>query len=678
MLQKTAPSGIYPGILLLVFPFLFLPFTFDEELTLRYLGLAILLIPAAIFALSQKSIDKAVLKHPVTIAYGAYIGITLFTVVRSVNPGDGLYEWSKQALMFMLYMLFAFLFRSQPNSTGRIARMMTFSVLLFCLFALIQLVPVAIQSLQTDTPFTVSDKVFSTLSNKNFFAETILIGLPFIICFYLNAAGWLRTISLITFMLTLFFIAIVQSLSAYIGLTFGVIVVAIIHFFSKRKNNQSENLQRPALRMVTGAVVFIMLIAGTTFIFRDKINFRQMQIKMNAIGVYIAHPGKIFKVSDRINNNSVYDRLFLARGSVKMFQEHPITGIGMANWRIYFPKYGLFGSEYWALGKLRYEHPHNEYLFILAQSGLAGLLTWLAILFFALRAAASLLKNETTRIIALTFIMALTGFIITSCFGYPKERFFSMAYIAVILALITSMTGRDTAISAKEIPMKFFTIALLVITIPLVYIHFLRYKGEVFLNTGLAMQKNQDFGRMAAAVKKAKSPFFVLDNTSTPLDWYEGLALYYQNNHQAAFPLYQSAALQNPYHMQVLNDLGALYEEQKNHVEAISLFNRVFAINPDFANAKLNMIAVHFNMGNIEKAYEMMRVYPYRFNDKWRGDMKIILMNKAQKYLETTKDSSLANYLNKQLQHNPNYLLNEYTKADRGGRTFEEEIKAMP
>ena len=53
-------------------------------------------------------------------------------------------------------------------------------------------------------------------------------------------------------------------------------------------------------------------------------------------------------------------------------------------------------------------------------------------------------------------------------------------------------------------------------------------------------------------------------------------------------------------------------------------------------------------------------------------------MNKAQTYLESTKDSVLANYLNKQLQHNPNYLLNEYTKADRAGRSFEEEIKAMP
>ena len=73
-----------------------------------------------------------------------------------------------------------------------------------------------------------------------------------------------------------------------------------------------------------------------------------------------------------------------------------------------------------------------------------------------------------------------------------------------------------------------------------------------------------------------------------------------------------------------------------------------------------------------------MRVYPYRFNDKWRGDMKIILLNKAQKYLETSRDSILANYLNKQLQHNPNYLLNEYTKADRAGHTFEEEIKKMP
>ncbi|MBL7915123.1 MAG: hypothetical protein JNL49_08755, partial [Bacteroidia bacterium] len=141
---------------------------------------------------------------------------------------------------------------------------------------------------------------------------------------------------------------------------------------------------------------------------------------------------------------------------------------------------------------------------------------------------------------------------------------------------------------------------------------------------------------------------------------------------------YKKAAAQNPWHMQVLNDYGALEEERGNHTVALEMFNRVQSINPDFMNTRMNLIAVHFNMGNVDKAFELAITHPQRFNEPWRNSMKAILFSKTQKYLETTKDSVLADYLNLQLGRNPNYLLNEFIKSEKTGRTFEQEMAEKP
>ncbi|MBL0340333.1 MAG: tetratricopeptide repeat protein [Bacteroidetes bacterium] len=103
--------------------------------------------------------------------------------------------------------------------------------------------------------------------------------------------------------------------------------------------------------------------------------------------------------------------------------------------------------------------------------------------------------------------------------------------------------------------------------------------------------------------------------TSTPLEWHLGQSFYYQGNHVKAFDHYKKAALQNPFHMQVLNDLGALYEEKGDHVSAMNCFDRVFAMNPDFPDARMNLVAVYFNTGETEKAFDILKNHPYKYSE---------------------------------------------------------------
>ena len=402
---------------------------------------------------------------------------------------------------------------------------------------------------------------------------------------------------------------------------------------------------------------------------------------MAAIGHFATNPGMIFKEEHSLNNNSVYDRLFLARNSLKMFAENPVLGNGLANWRIYFPKYQLFGNSYWAYGKLRYEHPHNEYLFILAETGIIGLICWLLILFFAFRALLKGYKIAVTFNDKLKIISLATGifsFALLSFFGYPKERFFSLMIFMILIATVATTYSVNKKSDSSPSYGAAFNIIIIVVTAFLSFIHFQHFKSEIHVRNALDAQLKKDLPEMQIQATKAKSVFHQLDITGTPIEWYIGHALYHQNNHQQAYSHYKKAAAQNPWHMQVLNDYGALEEERGNHTVALEMFNRVQSINPDFMNTKMNLIAVYFNMGNVDKAFELAVTHPQRFNEPWRNSMKAILFSKTQKYLETTKDSVLADYLNLQLGRNPNYLLNEFIKSEKTGRPFEQEMAEKP
>lgn len=669
-------------ILFLCFPFVYSPFTTDPEITLRYLCLSILLLFVSLTIFKYNSLNFNYLQNPIAlslIAYGVFSGISVF---NSVNTGDGFYEFCKILTMVLFFILITNLMSTQKDSFFKqLCLVVTGGTLLFNAIAIVQIVPLIINSIEKDIAFTVGDKVHSTLSNKNFYAETLLLSLPFIVYNIAMTSQWQRIISYISLISSLLFIIILKCVAVYIGFACMVVLFIIWIFYFRKHSNEPLITFFSAKKIGVVIVIVITIVASTLFILRDKIQYEDIKIKIAAIGHFATNPGMIFKEEHALNNNSVYDRLFLARNSLKMFAENPVLGNGLANWRIYFPKYQLFGNSYWAYGKLRYEHPHNEYLFILAETGIIGLLCWLLVLYFALRSLLKSYKKTSTFAESLKIIVlacGITAFALLSCFGYPKERFFSLMIFMILLASVAATDSGNKNLDSKPSYSTACNIFLIAICLCLSYIHFQHFTSEMHLRKALEAQIRKDFPEMKTQAARAQNTFHQLDITGTPIAWYIGHALYHQNNHKQAYPHYKKAAQQNPWHMQVLNDYGALEEEMGNHQVALEMFNRVQSINPDFMNTKMNLIAVHFNMGNVDKAYELAVAHPQRFNEPWRNSMKAILFSKAQKYLETTKDSVLADYLNLQLGRNPNYLLNEFIKSEKAGRTFEKEMAEKP
>lgn len=663
-----------------VLPLVYAPVTQDPELSLRYLVFSVFLTFVTSFFLFRTSGTS---KHTVSIIpialFSGFVLFSVFSLSKTINTGDGIYEGSKLIICLVLLVLITIGSGNNIKFQENIPFLFSISALIFSVFSMIQLFPLLKNTFVGSIPFHIGTGIVSTLSNKNFLAETLLISLPFSIYSMLTLPNRLKYVAGATSVISLMLIVVIQSAAVYfsLGVTAIFMFIILIIYRSSLRESGLQIFLKPRFIIISSCIV-ISVFVTIVMMPSNKIDYTQLSIKWKAITNYFQQPAGIFESNDEQNNNSVYDRLFLARNSLHMASEHPVLGNGIANWKILLPKYGMYGNSFMSVGRLRYEHPHNDYLFVLCESGLAGLLFWVAFLislvFISLNKIRNA-KNSKQKMLLFFSIAAIISFMLLSLFSYPKERFFTMMMLLVIGALIISSESKEK--SEIHIKTKSVLLMCLIMLSAISIIHFMRYRSEVYLFKAMQQQKKSYFRSMQNDLIKAESVFHIVDLSGTPLSWHSGQSYYYQGNHKLAFNKYLQASLENPYHMQVLNDLGALYEEQGNHSAALSYFNRVFDINPDFPDTKMNMVAYYFNTGHVEKAYDVLNKHRYKHSPKWKDNMKIVLLAKAEKFVQTNQDTALADLLNKKLSKNKNFLLTMLAEAQKDSIRFEERLSQI-
>lgn len=142
--------------------------------------------------------------------------------------------------------------------------------------------------------------------------------------------------------------------------------------------------------------------------------------------------GSFFQDQNLSNNV----RTNLLKRSWQAFEEHPLVGVGALN----FPQYiiqegllsGLYARDY---SKLT---PHNFFLELLAETGLAGLLTFLLLLFSIIRLTFSrfnpVLQKEFLKPYLTGLRLALLVMIVNLLFGYIASQF--RFFFAILLGLL--------------------------------------------------------------------------------------------------------------------------------------------------------------------------------------------------------------------------------------------------
>jgi len=151
-------------------------------------------------------------------------------------------------------------------------------------------------------------------------------------------------------------ILLTRTRSSLTGLAAGAFFLAIFLFFSRRK-------LLPGWLQKTGPVLLIVLLL---------------------IGVVALIPP--FRQLGSASQSSLTVRRVIWSGTIGMFMEKPLTGWGPGMFQTFFPMfrdplYHLMGAGH------NTAHAHSEYLELLSEMGIPGLLAWLSVIIFFFRTA---------------------------------------------------------------------------------------------------------------------------------------------------------------------------------------------------------------------------------------------------------------------------------------------------
>jgi tetratricopeptide (TPR) repeat protein len=164
-----------------------------------------------------------------------------------------------------------------------------------------------------------------------------------------------------------------------------------------------------------------------------------------------------------------------------------------------------------------------------------------------------------------------------------------------------------------------------------------RISGEYNFSKALVFQSHANFSGMLRSVRSAENTFYTTDNSSTPLDWYKGFAMFYQGNDSALY-YYKRSEEQNPFHVQTLSDIGALLENQGKHEEAIPYFRRVLSYVPNYYEAHFNLAVAYFNVGKATDALNEINSC-FAIGDQYMNTRDVILAKNAELALDSCKKS---------------------------------------
>ena len=214
------------------------------------------------------------------------------------------------------------------------------------------------------------------------------------------------------------------------------------------------------------------------------------------------------------------ERMGVWKATLAMFSDYPF-GVGSENWKLIIPQYKQYFFESFAFETYVYTRPHNDYLWILSETGVIGLGFYLG--FFAY-----LIKKAWNNKILLSGIAA---YMIFAFFSFPMER----SIITIMLILLAGLILKDIY---KPLKFKLWPVALCVLVFAS-GIFWMRYIGGC---QAKEVRISKDISNMNI------SWFATIDDSSTPLYLFRGLKKYEINDMNGALCDFKLACKANPNH----------------------------------------------------------------------------------------------------------------------------------
>ena len=571
------------SVFFLLLPFVYAGKLIDPVLVPRQLYLTCFLL-ILIFCIANKfyakkmTIDTSFLKMRFFSFQLLFLLIVLITSTQAILLSESVYVFSKLGVEFVFIVITTYLIiQNQLQIT-----ILTKTLALLCFIILLNASLQAILFSKQSTDFFDSMiSVRSTFGHKNLLASILFLTLPFSLILIQTGEKWWKRSAFILIAGVLLFAWLLQAKAVLISCFIFFLSTFLILFPGKRMPVQKKS----AKRILTTVTLFIIGISIFTFFNKEK--FPRL-----------------------LDKKSSYERLELWRNSLKMIKENPILGVGTGNWQIHFPKYGLnnFGDEKVKQGITTFQRPHNDFLWVLCETGIIGLITYLLIFAIIIYYLIKLIRGGSNSFMYATLLATVIGYMCIAFVDFPIERIEHQLMLGIIFSIVTANFFKEfkTANANKNYERR-SKIPILLVLIPIVLSIFsitFRYKGEFYTKRLYYFERTDNWSSMQQEAKMAINTFYKIDPTSAPIEWYRGVALFSMGELDSAGASFEIAYRQHPYNIHVLNNLASYYEKKEDHKRAEQFYQKALTISTEFEEARLNLSAVYYNTRQYEKAFE--------------------------------------------------------------------------
>lgn len=266
----------------------------------------------------------------------------------------------------------------------------------------------------------VSQQIFfSSFVNQHHFASFMLmmIGLGLSLLFEQSIKKDRKIFLFFGFSLMVIGVIFTGSRGALLSLSLVIGFILAFKFFGREKNEEtrsSKNLKIP-IYIVSGLVVFVFLFGSILLLGGD-------QSLIRGIG--------LGETSGDVSNG----RLHFWSVAWQSFLNHPIIGTGLDSFGVVFSEYDTWN------GIFRVEQAHNDYLQILSDAGILGILCVISFFILLVKKGLENIKNAKSRFyksISTGALAGCLGILIHSFVDFPL-RTPANAFVFLICAVLAT------------------------------------------------------------------------------------------------------------------------------------------------------------------------------------------------------------------------------------------------
>lgn len=513
------------------------------------------------------------------------------TVCYSSLLSEGISSWLRLAIGWALLPLMVLLLQLNQDRLHWLSRFSVISCVLQLSYFLISVREISDGNSWISTLLSLDYRHGGLAGNKNFLSEVLFFQLLLLAPGFRDECIKWRRLIIVVFSVTFVVLLLLKTISVWLALTV-VILGAVAFVVNKIKKG----------RLILGIGLLILLFAGV-YAFRS---ITVLQQRWKQVEVQLQCPLNIV-TADSLNNNSVFERRLMWRNSLKLISENPVLGVGLSDWKMEQTRFGMGGTNHLNSGMVRFEHPHNEYLLLLAEQGIPGFVLFLLFCFAVItsrrdNSSGSYFRLQSSR-------LALAGFLVIAVFAYPVYSELSWTLVMVHLAIVFSQTHQDDR-SIVLWSYRKFLITVLLVSGGAVVVFAYRWNGESHRARSMIFQLQKQHDRSRREALAARNPWHIVDPTGTPLNWYVADACFRAGDVTGSLTYFEKAVEENPYHLRVLNDYGTACEQSGKLDKAVQLYEEALSYCPLFIEAQFNLAAAYHNGGNSFEAVKVLYSLP--------------------------------------------------------------------